>query len=145
MTIRPNGKFLQVLRLRLCLFALLPSFICGVLSTFFLVAAVISAAVVGGLFLFAWVWYLPRYFGSYRVILSDRAIAVCRGVFFRRKYILPSPRTIYCDVVRPPILSLFGLRSVNIHLVRRTLFVGGLSGEDAELMLSYVSGGAKDE
>lgn len=145
MTIRPNGKFLQVLRLRLCLFALLPSFVCGVLSTFVWMAAMISAAVVGGLFLFGWVWYLPRYYGSYRVILSDEAIAVCRGVFFRRKYILPSPRTLYCDVVRAPILSLFGLRAVNIHLVRRTLRVGGLSGEDAELMLACISGVDADE
>ncbi len=145
MTIRPDEKYLSVLRVRLCLCAILPIFICGVLSTFFWVAAAIIAAVMVSLFLFIWIWYLPRYYRSCRVTLSADAVAVCRGVFLRRKYILPSPRTIYCDEMRSPVLSLFGLKSVNFHLVRRTLSADGLSSADAALLLSHISGDGAHE
>lgn len=140
MTIRPDKRFLSVLKVRLCLCAILPIFICGVLSTFFWLAAVIAAAVIISLFLFTWIWYLPRYYRSCRVVLSADAVAVCRGVFLRKKYILPSPRTIYCDEMRSPVLSLFGLKAINVHLVRRTLSVDGLSSTDANLLLSHISG-----
>lgn len=144
MTLRPDRKHLSVMRIRLLLTALLPMLLCGLLSAFAPVAAAVLSGLLLAVFLWAWVWYLPRYLDSCRVILADGAIAVCRGVFLKKKYILPSPRTVYCERVTTPIGSLFGLKAVNIHLVRHRLSVDGLSAENAELMLSCLSGEVKN-
>lgn len=145
MTIQPDKKYLSVLRIRLFLCALLPVFACGVLFTFFPTAGILTGVVLLCAFLWGWFWYLPRFFRSCRVVLSPCAVAVHRGVFLRRKYILPSPRTIYAEEIRTPIASLFGLRAVNIHLVRRILPIDGLSEPDARRVLSHLPGGVAHE
>lgn len=139
MTIKPGKNFLSVLRLRLFLILIIPAFICGIISVFSLLAALITGAVVLAVFLFFWVWYLPRFVRSCSVILSDTSLAVTRGVFLRRKYVMPDSRTVYAERVRTPLGRLFGLETVNIHLVKRILIFDGLEKADADTVLAHLA------
>ena len=60
-------------------------------------------------------------------------------MFLRRKYVMPDSRTVYAERVRTPLGRLFGLETVNIHLVKRILIFDGLEKADADTVLAHLA------
>lgn len=139
MTVKPGSKFISVLRARLCLVTSIPAAACGIVSVFSALAAFIAAAVFFIVFLVLWFWYLPRFADSCSIILSEKSVAVTRGVILRRKYIMPDSRAVYAERMRTPLSMLFGLTAVNIHLVRRILIFDGLEKTDADIVMAHLA------
>lgn len=139
MTVFPSKKFISVGRVWIFIAMILAAFLCGIISVFSPTAAAISGVVLLAALLIIALWYLPRYYRSYEITASDKAVCIRRGVFLHRKYILPCPRLIYAELVITPIDRIFHVQTIHIHAVRGLLSVHCLEPADAELLMSLVS------
>lgn len=136
----PSEKFIIVWRSWAVLGISAAAFVCGIISVFSVLTAVIFGIVSLSAFMFIVLWYIPRYYRSYHITISDRAVAVSRGVFLRRKYVLPCPRLIYSERIVTPIDRIFSVQTIHIHAVRGRLRVHCLCPRDADMLMSLTGG-----
>lgn len=86
-------------------------------------------------------WFLPLYFKSYEIVLSDNAVIVNRGVFFRTSYIMPYPRLVFSSSFSSPLAKAMGLSSVTLRAARGLIVIPEMEAEDANALLTGLSGG----
>lgn len=127
-----SASTLRLWRGWLVLLYMLLMFLWGVLLALFPLAAWIAGGILLPTGLVLWFWYLPRLQKSYRLTLSAEAVALSRGVFIRRQYLLPCPRLIYVEQFSTPLSALLGLRGLRLRAARGQLTVAAMDKADAE-------------
>lgn len=140
MHIEVSRRLISLLRMWLCLVLVLTAFLCGLLSVFslFICVAVMAFFVLAAVIIAF--YYIPRYYRSYDIEITENALIVSRGVFIRRRYVMPCPRMIYFERTQTVISRFFGLFSVRVHAARARLTILGLSRSEALRLTSLLSG-----
>ena len=140
MNIAVSSQLISLYRLWLCVALSVDAFICGILSvySFYICIAIMAVSTLSAAFIAF--FYIPRYFDSCRVTITETALIVKRGVFIKRRYILPCPRMIYFDRTQTLADRLFGLYSVRVHAARAKLTIHGLSRNEALKLTMLLSG-----
>ena len=135
MNIAVSRQLVSLYRLWLCAVLSVDAFICGILSvySFYICVAIMAVSTLSAAF-------IPRYYHSYLVEITETALIIRRGVFIKRKYILPCPRMIYFDRTQNIADRIFGLYSVRVHAARAKLMVPGLSRNEAIKLTMLLSG-----
>ncbi len=140
MNIEISKKLIPLLRLWVCIILAVLAFLFGLLSVFSLVACLVASVISVIAAAFAAFYYIPRFYRSYTVEVNENALIVSRGVFIRRRYIMPCPRLIYFERTQTIISRIFGLYFVRVHAARARLTVPGLTREDALRLTVLLSG-----
>ena len=140
MNIAVSRQLVSLYRLWLCAVLSVDAFICGILSvySFYICVAIMAVSTLSAAFIAF--FYIPRYYHSYLVEITGTALIIRRGVFIKRKYILPCPRMIYFDRTQNIADRIFGLYSVRVHAARAKLMVPGLSRNEAIKLTMLLSG-----
>ena len=140
MNIAVSRQLVSLYRLWLCAVLSVDAFICGILSvySFYICVAIMAVSTLSAAFIAF--FYIPRYYHSYLVEITETALIIRRGVFIKRKYILPCPRMIYFDRTQNIADRIFGLYSVRVHAARAKLTVPGLSRNEAIKLTMLLSG-----
>ncbi|MBQ2422582.1 MAG: PH domain-containing protein [Clostridia bacterium] len=140
MNIAVSRQLVSLYRLWLCAVLSVDAFICGILSvySFYICVAIMAVSTLSAAFIAF--FYIPRYYHSYLVEITETALIIRRGVFIKRKYILPCPRMIYFDRTQNIADRIFGLYSVRVHAARAKLMVPGLSRNEAIKLTMLLSG-----
>ncbi len=140
MHIEVSRKLISTLRVWVCLALALIAFVCGIVSIFSSVVAiaVMTLAVVASAF--ASFYYIPRLWQSYDIEVTENALIISRGVYIRRRYIMPCPRMIYFERTQTILDRFFGVFSVRIHAARARLTVIGLERNEAMRLTALLSG-----
>ncbi|MGI6270222.1 MAG: PH domain-containing protein [Candidatus Howiella sp.] len=84
---------------------------------------------------FLWFYYLPRLMESMAVRLSGDALVYTRGVFIRRRYIMPKPRMIYVEQFYTPFSAALGLCSLRLRASKGRLTIPCLSEQEAAAII----------
>ncbi len=116
------------------LFLLLIAAIAGFypLSRWVLIGAA-AVATVGLVVIF---WYLPCFFKSCQVEITDESIVISHGVIIKVTSIMPYPRLVYMKMFTTPLSSLFGLRGVTLKAARGIMIIPEMKRSDAEMLVS---------
>lgn len=140
MTIEISKKLISLLRLWVCIILSVLAFLFGLLSVFSLVACLIASSLSIVIAAFVAFYYIPRFYRSYSVTVNENALIVSRGVFIRRRYIMPCPRLIYFERTQTVASRIFGLYFVRVHAARARLTLPGLTRENALKLTVLLSG-----
>ncbi len=95
------------------------------------------------LLLFWIFWFLPKYFKSYRIEVSENAIVVKHGVFIETTQLMPFPRLIYAKSHSTPLADRLGLAGVFLRAARGIIIIPELEKADAVYLIQGISGGEK--
>ncbi len=140
MHIEVSRRLISLLRLWLCIIMSLVAFVCGIISVFSYYIGVVITAMAAIFSTFIAFYYIPRFFALYRVEVTEKALVVNRGVFIRRRYVLPCPRMIYFERTQSVLSRLFGIYYVRVHAARARLTVIGLTRTGAYNLTMLLSG-----
>lgn len=140
MHIEVSRRLISLLRTWLCMILVLTAFLFGLLSVFSLFVCIAVTALFALAAVVIAFYYIPRYYRSYDIEITENALIVSRGVFIRRRYIMPCPRMIYFERTQTIISRFFGLFSVRVHAARARLTILGLSRSEALRLTSLLSG-----
>lgn len=137
-TITSSKYIIPALRARACVVMITCAFLLGIVMVFSVLWATILILLAAVLFLAAWLFYIPAFAKSMMINLSDTSISVSRGVFLKKKYVIPNARQVYAQRYRTPIDSLFQLTNVTIRLTRGSVTIFGLTKADADTVMQRV-------
>ncbi len=140
MNIEVSKRLQSLLRMWLCVGLAILAFLFGLLSVFSLSLCVLLTAITAAIAAFLGFYYIPRFYRSYNVAVNEDALVVSRGVFIRRRYVLPCPRLIYFERTETLFSRLFGLFFVRVHAARARLTILGLTRSEALKLTRLLSG-----
>ena len=106
---------------------------------------IIIAIAIGALGLFAAFIYLPFYFKSYRIYLSEEAVIVKFGILIKFEHIMPYKRMIYAQSIATPLAKKLGLASVRLKAARSYLFVVETEEESVKAIMDFLAEGESHE
>ena len=128
----------------------------GIILTFALVASClyfesffsplkIIAIVIGIIGLAITLIYLPLYFKSYRIYLSEEAVIVKFGIIIKIEHIMPYKRMIYAQSFVTPLASILGVEAVRLKAARSHLFVVETEKESVKAIMDFLAEGESHE
>ena len=88
--------------------------------------------------------FVPLHIKSYKIEVSRETVVINRGVIIRVNHILPFPRFIYAEKITSPIAAAMGVSALSLKVARGFILIPEMSKEDAEDIISAISG-EKDE
>ena len=98
-----------------------------------LVAAIVTVVFVALLILFLVVLPPIRY-ARWRYELSDDYLDIARGIFWRKRFVIPFIRVQNTDTRQGPILRMFGLASVTVSTAAGSHEIPGLGMAEADAL-----------
>lgn len=102
------------------------------------------AIVIGFLgFLITFV-YLPFFFKSYKVILTNDAIIVKYGILIKVDHIMPYKRMIYAQSFETPLARIFGIAGVRLKAARSYLFVAETEKVSVQTIIDFLAEGEQN-
>ncbi len=127
-----------------------------IIITFILVAAClyfeplfsflkIAAIVIGILGVILAFLYLPFFFKSYKIILSNDAVIVKYGIIIKVEHIMPYKRMIYAQSFETPLARIFGITAVRLKAARSYLLVAEIEKESAQSIIDFLAEGELHE
>lgn len=105
----------------------------------------ISAIVIGILGVILSFLYLPFFFKSYKIILSNDAVIVKFGIIVKVEHIMPYKRMIYAQSFETPLARLLGVAAVRLKAARSYLFVAEIEKESAQSIINFLAEGESYE
>ena len=96
--------------------------------------ALIVAAVFTVLFIVCVVVLPPIRYARWRYELTDDYLDIARGIFWRKRFIIPFIRVQNTDTRQGPVLRAFGLSSVTVATAAGEHEIPGLGNEEADLL-----------
>lgn len=96
--------------------------------------ALIVAIVCLALFVFIVVVLPPIRYARWRYELTDDYLDIARGIFWRKRFIIPFIRVQNTDTRQGPILRAFGLASVTVATAAGEHEIPGLGIEEADVL-----------
>ena len=127
-----------------------------IIITFILVAAClyfeplfsflkIFAIVIGIIGIILAFLYLPFFFKSYKIILSNDAVIVKFGIIVKIEHIMPYKRMIYAQSFETPLARIFGIAAVRLKAARSYLLVAEIEKEAAQTIIDFLAEGELNE
>lgn len=95
------------------------------------------------IFLFGYLFYLPRLFESLLYIMDDKHITLKKGVFYNSIYTIPLENIQFTNLIITPFSRLFGIVSLRIVAPGASISLPGLCLDEARA-ISKVLGGTKE-
>lgn len=96
--------------------------------------ALVIAAVFAALFILLVVVLPPIRYARWRYELTEDYLDIARGIFWRKRFIIPFIRVQNTDTRQGPILRAFGLSSVTVATAAGEHEIPGLGNEEADLL-----------
>ena len=124
------------------------TFIVSVLCLYFaplfslLKIAAIVIAVLGVILAFV---YLPFFFKTYKIILSNDAVIVKYGILIKVEHIMPYKRMIYAQSFETPLARILGVAAVRLKAARSYLLVAEIEKESAQSIIDFLAEGESHE
>ena len=105
----------------------------------------IAAIVIGVIgFILAFV-YLPFFFKTYKIILSNDAVIVKYGILIKVEHIMPYKRVIYAQSFETPLARILGVAAVRLKAARSYLLVAEIEKESAQSIIDFLAEGESHE
>lgn len=108
----------------------------------FLKIFVIVIGIIGIILAFL---YLPFFFKSYKIILSNDAVIVKFGIIVKIEHIMPYKRMIYAQSFETPLARVFGITAVRLKAARSYLLVAEIEKEAAQTIIDFLAEGELNE
>ena len=105
----------------------------------------IAAIVIGILGLIASFVYLPLFFKTYKIILSNDVVIVKFGIFIKAEHIMPYKRMIYAQSFETPLARVLGVAAVRLKAARSYLLVAEIEKESAKAIIDFLAEGELHE
>ncbi|MBO5211184.1 MAG: PH domain-containing protein [Clostridia bacterium] len=105
----------------------------------------IAAIVIGILGIIIAFLYLPFFFKTYKIILSNDAVIVKYGIFIKAEHIMPYKRMIYAQSFETPLARLWGVAAVRLKAARSYLLVAEIEKESARSIIDFLAEGESHE
>ena len=105
----------------------------------------IAAIVIGIIGIILAFLYLPFFFKSYKIILSNDAVIVKFGIIVKIEHIMPYKRMIYAQSFETPLARIFGIAAVRLKAARSYLFVAEIEKEAAQTIIDFLAEGEPNE
>lgn len=86
-------------------------------------------------------YWIPKYYGSIKYLLTENEVRVERGVWWRMRHAVPFSRIMSVDTVQGPLSRHFGIGTLDIYTAGYTGRTGGASGPSirrAEASIMFV-------
>lgn len=99
------------------------------------------AVIVGIIGLLSATLYLPFFFKSYRIILSNDAVIVKYGIFIKVEHIMPYKRMIYAQSIATPLARALGIAAVRLKAARSYLLVAEIEKESVQSIIDFLAEG----
>ena len=119
-TLPKKTTWLWILRILLVTFILVA--LCLYFTSLFSFLKIV-AIVIGVLGLITSFIYLPFFFKTYKIILSNDAVIVKFGIFIKAEHIMPYKRMIYAQSFESPLARVLGVAAVRLMAARSYLLV----------------------
>ena len=141
-TLPKKTTFLWQIRIILLTFALaaLCLYFSGIFS--FLSVAAFALIIAGVLIAFV---YIPLFFNSYKIILSNDAVIVKYGVIIKNDHIMPYKRMIYAQSYQTPVARLLGVAAVRLKAARSYLSVAEIDKKSVQAIIDFLAEGESHE
>lgn len=97
-------------------------------------------AIIVGLLIF---WYLPCYFKTFKLRLTNDGVIIRRGVVIKNSHFLPFSRLIYTQSFTTPLARLFKLRAITLKAARSSLTVPEFDKDIALELIENLSRGVR--
>ena len=98
------------------------------------VVALIVAVVFAALFIFCVIILPPIRYARWRYELTPDYLDIARGIFWRKRFIIPFIRVQNTDTRQGPVLRAFGLSSVTVATAAGEHEIPGLANEEAAVL-----------
>ena len=105
----------------------------------------IAAIVIGVLGLITSFVYLPFFFKTYKIILSNDAVIVKFGILIKIEHIMPYKRMIYAQSFETPLSRVLGIAAVRLKAARSYLLVAEIEKESARAIIDFLAEGELHE
>ena len=105
----------------------------------------IAAIIIGILGLLLAFVYLPFFFKTYKIILSNDAVIVKYGIFIKVEHIMPYKRMIYAQSFETPLARILGVTAVRLKAARSYLLVAETEKESAQAIIDFLAEGESHE
>lgn len=105
----------------------------------------IAAIVIGILGLIIAFVYLPFFFKTYKIILSNDAVIVKYGILIKVEHIMPYKRMIYAQSFETPLARILGVAAVRLKAARSYLLVAEVEKESAQSIIDFLAEGESHE
>ncbi|MEE1186174.1 MAG: hypothetical protein UHN02_02175 [Acutalibacteraceae bacterium] len=143
-TITPSKSLIPILRIWLCIFIILFAFIDGIIMVFSVSWALVFAFLAVVFFMWVWLFYIPAFAKNMLITISGASISISRGVFLKKKFIIPNARQVYAQRIKTPVDLIFDTTNITVNLVRGKVTMLALDKKDADYVMRYVSEVSKD-
>ena len=95
-------------------------------------------------FMWVWLFYIPAFAKNMLITISGASISISRGVFLKKKFIIPNARQVYAQRIKTPVDLIFDTTNITVNLVRGKVTMLALDKKDADYVMRYVSEVSKD-
>ncbi len=89
--------------------------------------------------------YLPFFFRTYKIILSNDAVIVKYGILIKVEHIMPYKRMIYAQSFETPLARILGVTAVRLKAARSYLLVAEIEKESAQEIIDFLAEGESHE
>lgn len=89
--------------------------------------------------------YLPFFFRTYKIILSNDAVIVKYGILIKVEHIMPYKRMIYAQSFETPLARILGITAVRLKAARSYLLVAEIEKESAQAIIDFLAEGESHE
>lgn len=96
--------------------------------------ALVVAVVFGVLFIVCVIVLPPIRYARWRYELTPDYLDIARGIFWRKRFIIPFIRVQNTDTRQGPVLRAFGLSSVTVDTAAGEHEIPGLANEEADVL-----------
>ena len=141
-TLPKKTTWLWILRILLVTFILVA--LCLYFTSLFSFLKIV-AIVIGVLGLITSFIYLPFFFKTYKIILSNDAVIVKFGIFIKAEHIMPYKRMIYAQSFESPLARVLGVAAVRLKAARSYLLVAEIEKESARAIIDFLAEGELHE
>jgi membrane protein YdbS with pleckstrin-like domain len=141
-TLPKKTTWLWILRILLVTFILVA--LCLYFTSLFSFLKIV-AIVIGVLGLITSFIYLPFFFKTYKIILSNDAVIVKFGIFIKVEHIMPYKRMIYAQSFESPLARVLGVAAVRLKAARSYLLVAEIEKESARAIIDFLAEGELHE
>ena len=105
----------------------------------------IAAIVIGILGLILAFVYLPFFFKTYKIIISNDAVIVKYGILIKVEHIMPYKRMIYAQRFETPLARILGVAAIRLKAARSHLLVAEIEKDSAIAITDFLAEGESHE
>ena len=111
----------------------------------FSLSAMVPLLIILALYLGVIFFYLPRYWKTTYIMISNDAVFCAKGILMRREFVLPRPRLIVVERVRIPFYTYFGLCTIVLRGVGCNLMLPPLETKTSAKLVKLLENGVTNQ